>query len=263
MDFNEQSLKAALTGKKIGEPLYFYPATSSTNPQAFRMAEGGALEGTVVIADSQTQGRGRLQRKWLSPPGVNLYVSVILRPALDAASASALTIMAGVAAAEALSSFCLKPVQLKWPNDVLLNQRKVAGILMEMKTLGKKVQFVVLGIGININMKKEDFEPPLGQLATSLFIEAGEEFSRLAVAANLFDSIWKWYQAFLRQGIYAVRESWLRYAQVLGRSIEAACGGEIFRGRVTGMDEAGALIIVTADGTERRIIVGDTLLIKD
>lgn len=263
MDFDEQSLKAALTGKDFGMPLHFYQDTSSTNVQAFRLAEEGAPEGTVVIADSQTQGKGRLRRQWFSPPGANLYVSVVLRPALTAAAAAPLTIMAGVAVAAALSSFCLTPLQLKWPNDVLLNQRKVAGILMEMKTRGKGVQFVVLGVGVNINMKKAEILPLLAPIATSLCIEAGREFSRLAVAVNTLTSIGSWYQAFLRQGVLAVREAWLGYAQVLDRTIEATCGNEIIRGRVTGMDEGGALTIRTAHGGSRRIIVGDTFLIKD
>ena len=129
--------------------------------------------------------------------------------------------------------------------------------------LGKEVQFVVLGIGININMQKADLDPSLAQIATSLCIEAGREFSRLAVAVNLLASIEKWYQAFLRQGINAVRETWLGYAQVLDKGIKATCGNEIIRGRVTGMDETGALVVLTAHGTERRIIAGDTLLIKD
>lgn len=263
MDFNEQSLKAALAGKEIGGGLYYYPAISSTNLEAFRLAEEGAPEGTVVIADMQTQGRGRLKREWLSPPGVNLYLSVILRPSLAAVAAAPLTIMAGVAVAEALSCFCRSPLQLKWPNDVLLSRRKVAGILMEMKTLGNEAQFVVLGIGININMKQDDFKTPLEQTATSLYLDAGRPCSRLAVVSKLLDSIEKWYQAFLRQGIPAVREAWLEYARVLDKTIETACGNEILRGRVKGMDEAGALILVTASGAERRIIAGDTLLIKD
>ena len=263
MDFDEQSLKAALTGKDFGMPLHFYRDTSSTNVEALCLAQAGATEGTVVIADSQTQGKGRLRRQWFSPPGGNLYASVILRPPLTTAAAAPLTIMAGGAVAAALSSFCLTPLQLKWPNDVLLNRRKVAGILMEMKTLGKETQFVVLGVGVNINMKKAEIAPLLAPIVTSLCIEAGREFSRLAVTVNLLTSVGSWYQAFLRQGLLAVREAWLGYAQVLDRTIEATCGNEIVRGRVTGMDEGGALTIRTAHGGLRRIIVGDTLLIKD
>src|SRR3989304_10059228 len=139
MDFSEQNLRAALRGKSIGEPFYFFPVIESTNFQAFRLAHEGAPEGTVVIADCQTGGRGRMKREWFSPPSVNLYASLILRPGFPAAMSSRLTIMAGVAVAQALDSYFPRRIKLKWPNDVLAGNRKVSGILTEIKALGRKV----------------------------------------------------------------------------------------------------------------------------
>lgn len=263
MDFNEHSLKATLAGNKLGEPLYYLPVTESTNHDALRLAENGAAEGAMVIADAQTGGRGRLKRTWISPAGSNIYVSLVLRPDIEAVCAAPLTIMAGVAVAETLSSICQQRIQLKWPNDVLLNQRKVAGILTEMKTMGRKVQFVVLGIGINVNMSREAFEPPLDQIATSLFIEEGVTYSRCEITANLCRNIGEWYDTFLREGINPIRERWLSQTQLLDKTIETIWGDDRYRGRVTGMDETGALVMLTDEGEERRIIAGDTILMKD
>ncbi len=263
MDFNEQTLKAALAGKKIGAPLYFFPTTESTNTRAFHLAEAGAPEGTVVVADAQSRGKGRMKREWLSPAGVNIYASLILRPRMDAVFSSPLTIMAGVAVAEVLSTFSDPPVQLKWPNDVLLQGCKVAGILTEMKTLGKEVQFVVLGIGINVNMRRDDLAPQLAKVATSMSLAAGKDFSRLEIAVKLFGKIEGLYKLFLREGMSPIRELWLGYARALGKCVEVTCGNEIYRGRVKGMDESGALLIVADSGVERRVIAGDTMIIKE
>src|SRR3989304_5569453 len=161
MDLNEQNLKAALKGKAIGSPLYFFGEMESTNTFAFGLADQGAPEGTVVIANSQTKGRGRLQRRWESPPDVNLYASVILRPDIAPVLAPSLTLMAGVAVADLVSSYCPGGVQLKWPNDVQVHRKKLAGILSEIKIVEKKIKFVILGLGVNINLSKEAIPHPL------------------------------------------------------------------------------------------------------
>jgi BirA family biotin operon repressor/biotin-[acetyl-CoA-carboxylase] ligase len=262
MNFNEENLKAALSGKTIGEPLYFFPSVESTNYVAFNLAGEGAPEGTAIVADHQTHGRGRMQRVWLSPPAVNLYTSVILRPALAAYFSSPLTIMAGVAVAKLLAGYCPQQVLLKWPNDVLINHKKVSGILTEMKTTGKKVEFVIVGIGININIKKNDFSPPLEQIATSLRIEMGKSIDRIELIAKLFEIIGDFYQLFLKEGIKPIRELWLSYAQLSERFVEVTFGEEVYRGMVTGMDETGALIIRAEKGEQLRIIAGDVKVIE-
>jgi BirA family biotin operon repressor/biotin-[acetyl-CoA-carboxylase] ligase len=262
MDFNAENLKAALSGKTIGSPLYFFPSAESTNYRAFTLAGEGQPEGTAIVADSQTQGRGRMQRVWLSPPDLNLYTSLILRPTLSAALSSPLTIMAGVAVAELLAGYCPQQVQLKWPNDVLINNKKVSGILTEMKTTGNKVEFVIIGIGININMQKNDFSLPLEPIATSLRIEMGKSIDRVELTVKLYEKIGLFYQLLLDEGIKPIRELWLSYAQLLERFVEVAFGEEVYRGMVTGMDEAGALIIRDERGEQRRVIAGDTKVIK-
>ncbi len=262
MDFTEQSLRTTLEGKSVGAPLYFFPVTESTNFQAAKMADEGAPEGTVVIADCQTGGRGRMKREWFSPPGMNLYASLILRPGFPAALASPLTIMAGVAVAGALDHYCPGRVQLKWPNDALVGSKKISGILTEIKTFGRQVEFVVLGIGVNINMRKGDFGFPLEQTATSLREETGSHISRLEVAGRIFAEIGRYYQLLSQEGMAAIREKWLAYSGLAGKYVEITFGGEISGGTVTGIDETGALIIRPKSGGERRIIAGDVAVIE-
>jgi len=262
MDFNAENLNAALSGKAIGSPLYFFPSADSTNLLAFKLAGEGAPEGTAIIADHQTCGRGRMQRVWQSPPAVNLYTSLILRPALAAALSSPLTVMAGVAVAELLNGYCPQRVRLKWPNDVLINDKKVSGILTEMKTAGHKVEFVIVGIGININMQKNDFPPPLEEIATSLQIEMGKTIDRVGLTVKLFEIMGDLYQLFLKEGIKPIRELWLSSSQLMERCVGVTFGEEVYQGMVTGMDDAGALIIRDGNGEQRRVIAGDVKLIE-
>jgi BirA family biotin operon repressor/biotin-[acetyl-CoA-carboxylase] ligase len=262
MDFTEENLKAALSGKTMGEPLYFFPSVESTNLVAFNLAAAGATEGTVIVADHQTCGRGRLQRAWLSPPAVNLYISLILRPPLAPASAPFLTIMAGVAAANLLTEYCPHQVQLKWPNDVLINNKKVCGILTEMKTTGKKVDYVIIGIGINLNMQKKDFPSPLASIATSLQIETGTSVDRVEFTVKLLEILGVLYNLLNREGMQPLRELWLSYSQLVGKSVEVTFAEEVYRGMVVGMDNRGALLVKGEKGRQHRVIAGDIKVIE-
>ena len=186
MGWNLEVLEKSLAGKFIGRPLYYYPEIGSTNDEAFRLGIAGAPEGTAVIADSQTKGKGRLQRVWHSPPGSNIYTSILLRPNYSPDQAPQISIAAGVAVAEIINEYCPGQVQLKWPNDVLLNKKKVCGILAQMKTSADVIDFVVLGIGINVNIGYNQLPPDIRTIATSLAIESGREISRLESQPQLF-----------------------------------------------------------------------------
>lgn len=258
MDFNEQDLRSLLSGKYIGDPLHFFRDATSTNAIAMKLAEAGAPEGAVVIADSQTKGRGRLRdREWLSPPGLNLYTSVILRPEIDAVLTSPLALVAGVAVAELLSRYCPGRIAVKWPNDVLINGKKGCGILAEIKATGKKTQFVILGIGLNINMKKEDLTKDIRDSATSIREETGTEMSRFKTTVELYEQIGKFYMIFLRDGFGRIMDLWHDYSGISGQYVEATFGEETFRGKAAGIDETGALIVTDETGKTRRIIAGD------
>ncbi len=179
MPLNEASLKKHLAGKFVGHTLYYYEETGSTNDEAFLLGVKGAPEGTALIAERQNAGKGRMQRTWHSPPGANIYTSVLLRPHFSPNHAPQISLAAGVAVADTLEPFCPGAVSLKWPNDVQIRGKKVCGILTQMKTAGGAVDFVVVGIGVNVNWKREEFPEDIREMATSVSMEAGREISRL------------------------------------------------------------------------------------
>ena len=153
----------------VGRTIHYLDSVDSTNTLALKLAREGALEGEVVLADHQLKGRGRLpDRNWQSPPGRNIYFSVILRPPLKPSRSPALTLMAGVAVSRVLSEYCPGRVTLKWPNDVQIDGRKTAGILTEMRMRGDSIDCVIIGIGVNVLMDRDEFDEAIRDRATSL-----------------------------------------------------------------------------------------------
>lgn len=260
MEFDAELVRARLAGKGIGRPLHFLAAVDSTNRWAWELARAGAPEGTLVIADRQTAGRGRLERVWQSPPGCNLYASILLRPSIPAAEAPRITLMAGVAVAEALLPLCRAGVNLKWPNDVRIGERKVCGILAEMRTLGAAIALVA-GIGVNVNMVRADFDPAFRESATSLFEETGRVQSREELAVALCGRFEKWYETLLCEGFPPVRERWLSLCGMAGRRVRLLFRGEEREGRVAGIDEDGALLLSDDRGDIRRVTAGDVRIL--
>ena len=216
---NTESLRKQLAGKMIGHCLYYYDEIGSTNDEAFRLGEKGAPEGTVLIAESQSSGKGRMQRIWYSPPGVNIYTSVILRPPVGTLQSTQIPIAAGVAAAETINDFCPDKARIKWPNDVLIGGKKVCGILAQIKMSGQAVDFVVVGIGINVNLAREQFPQDIQEIATSLAIEAGREISRPELIIRLYENMAKWYTELTRNGFNTVRERWLNLSEMIGKTV--------------------------------------------
>lgn len=262
MDFHEKILRSRLSGKKIGGTIYFLPEVTSTNDYAFRLAAGGAPEGTVVIADRQTKGKGRMDRVWQSPPRANLYASVILKPPVEPAQAPQITLLAGVAVADALALYCPREVTLKWPNDVKIRGRKVCGILTEMKTMRGIIDFVVVGIGINVNVKRDELDDAFRNAASSLREEVGRELSRLDLTENLFAHLEDLYGKYIREGFGPIRDRWLSYADIMGKLMQVVFGDEIREGVAVGIDEDGALLLRDETGTVRRILAGDASVMK-
>lgn len=261
-DFNRDNLEGLTPEGLIGHRIHFFDTIDSTNNYAAVLATGGACEGEVVIADCQTAGRGRLrERVWQSPPGRNLYTSIILRPDIPPAFAPGLTLVAGVAVAELLGGYC--PVSLKWPNDVLAGGRKISGILTEMRGKGSKVDFVVVGIGINVNMEPGDFKEELRPLSTSLKEQTSNKVSRLELTAALYRLLENWYRIFIEGGFVSVRERWLECSDIVGKTIEVTDRGVVQRGRCQGIDDEGMLLLI--DGENRTVPVrsGDVTIKKD
>ncbi len=251
-------LERRLRGLTIGHKIHFLECTDSTNTVALSLAREGASEGEVVITDRQLKGRGRLAgRRWQSPPGRNLYMSVILRPPLPPSRAASLTLVAGVSVAEALDRYCPDRVELKWPNDVLIEGKKVCGILTEMMTRGKEIECVVVGIGVNILMKRDEFDPEFRDKATSLLEASDHPPDRRQVTEEIIRKLDHWYGIFLRDGFRPVRERWLHFASLLGRHVTVENLNSRERGVVAGIDEEGALLLRGDDGRVVSVLSGD------
>lgn len=258
----ETELRERLQPGLIGRRLVCLPETNSTNTVAFQLAEDGAEEGTVIIADAQSGGKGRMGRVWSSPPGINLYCSIILRPAVKPYQAPQLTFLSAVAVAKAIElSTPLKP-EIKWPNDVLLNGCKVAGLLNEMSAETDGINFVILGIGMNLNMTAAQFPPDLRTPATSLLIEQGRPVNRVQFTALMLHELDRLYADFRQCGFAPVREEWQKRCNANGREVVVTDGGrDELRGMFSGIDGEGALLVRLPDGRIERILSGDVRVI--
>jgi BirA family biotin operon repressor/biotin-[acetyl-CoA-carboxylase] ligase len=214
--------------------------TDSTNRVAMEMAENGARHGTVVVADAQTAGRGRMGRRWVSPAGKNLYVSLLLRPPVPTVDAPRLALVAGVALADAVEAVGV-PASLKWPNDLYCGGRKAAGILAEMASDPDGVRHVVIGVGLNVNMEEADIPSDLRDTATSLRIRAGRTFRRFDILARLLDAFGERYAEFIGGGFATLHEEWDRRDFLRGRRILLRRQGGEGWGTANGLDTVGAL----------------------
>ena len=257
-----ESLKEKLAGKFIGHELHYFAETGSTNDDAFRLGVAGAPEGTVIVAESQSAGKGRLQRVWHSPPGTNIYTSVILRPSFEAAHAPQISIATGLAVAETLNPYCGGRAELKWPNDVLIGGKKVCGILAQMKTAESGIDFVVVGIGINVNLRREQLPDEIREIATSLAIEAGCEISRSEVIIRLYENLSKWYKELLNCGFEPIRRAWLGMSPMVGKAVQVRFHQDVISGTVSGLHDDGALILQTDTEQTLYVSAGDASIIK-
>jgi BirA family transcriptional regulator, biotin operon repressor / biotin---[acetyl-CoA-carboxylase] ligase len=242
---------------RVGWRIHYFHDLASTQRVAAEMADEGAAQGTVVIAELQTAGRGRMGRAWHSPPGVNLYTTIILRPSMPLAEVPRLSLVAGVAAAEALETVASGIVALKWPNDVWLNGRKAGGIIAEAVTDAKqRLKCVLLGIGLNLNLAPGDLPDDLRDKATSVRIATGRVCDRIELAATLFNRMHSRYMEVEAGGFAAVRPSWERYSALTGRRVTVIDGDARTAGVVLGIDRDGALLLDTDDGRERILTGG-------
>jgi BirA family biotin operon repressor/biotin-[acetyl-CoA-carboxylase] ligase len=249
-----------LQTKKLGKKILYLHEIGSTNDLAKELANYGASEGTIVIAETQTAGRGRLNRKWFSPKG-GLYFSILFRPKLKAKEIIKLVFVAGLAVAEVLHENYGLNVETKWPNDVLVNGRKVCGILSEMKTKDERVNYAVIGVGINANINvKEEFPEELKTVATSIENELGRKVRLEELLKLLLEKLDILYEQFLEEGFLQVLKRWKEYASFLGKEVEVMDEVKRLHGLALDVDDEGALVIKLEDGTMKRILVGDVSL---
>ena len=262
-ELNDRELASILAANIIARDVRFISEVDSTNIYATDLALQGSSDGTVVLADCQLKGKGRLSRVWQSPPGKNLYTSIILRPAIAPLFAPQLTLTAGVAVAESLSLYCPGTVTLKWPNDIQIKNKKVCGILTEMRHTGSVLDFVIVGIGININIKNSELDESFRNKSTSLFDEVGTYVSRTEVAARLYETLDRWYATYLRDGFTPVRDAWLTYSGIVDKIIQVNNRNETVIGTVIGLDDYGALLIFDEQENKKKILAGDVIIIGD
>jgi BirA family biotin operon repressor/biotin-[acetyl-CoA-carboxylase] ligase len=233
--------------------------TGSTNDDAGRAARDGAPEGTLIWARRQTRGRGRRGRAWVSPEG-NLHLSIVLRPNLPPARAGEIAFVAALAAAEACASFARDAdVRCKWPNDVLVDGRKCAGLLIESSITGASLDWIVAGIGINLAAHPDDAEYP----ATHLAAHAGRAIAVEEGLAALGAAFAGRYDEWRRLGFRPIRESWLARAAGIGKPVRVRLESEEFTGTFTGLGGDGALVVTMPDGSTRRVTAGDVFLPGD
>lgn len=236
--------------KILHNKIYYYEQLDSTNLKALELAKQGEAEGTIVIAARQTAGRGRMRRKWESPEGKGLWFSMILRPTIAAEYCAQITLLTAVAAVKALQVLTDKKFSIKWPNDIMLDGKKVCGILAEMAlTADGSIEYAVVGIGININMSSEDFGAQLEATATSLYLATGIEYEHEQVLKAFLDEFDLLYSHWHCCGFALIRQDWLDYSCTLGHKVTVRDNDtEIYSGVAEDMDDYGSLLVRNAAG---------------
>lgn len=245
-----------LSTHDLGQVLHCHAELPSTNDLAKRLAEEGAAHGEVVLAERQTAGRGRRGRAWASPAGKNLYFSAVLRPEeLPPQRAPEVTLVAAVALCHAIRQAGVE-AGIKWPNDILAGGRKVCGILTEMAAETDRVQWIVLGVGVNLNAGPEDFPEELRRSATSLAVERRQPVPRALFAAAALGLLEEWLDRFELEGFAGVRDEWRVLSETLGRQVRVQLDGRELTGVAEDIDEEGALLVRT-EHTVERVLSGD------
>jgi BirA family biotin operon repressor/biotin-[acetyl-CoA-carboxylase] ligase len=248
--------------KVIGRDIRVFEQTTSTNDVIEKLARDGVKEGAVVFAESQTKGRGRLGRKWISPGRKGLWFSVLLRPDLRPQETTQLTVASATALRRAIQSETGLHPEIKWPNDIVIGGKKVAGILTELSAELDRVRHVILGIGVDVNLVAGEFPPELRKLATSLKIESGRAISRAGLATAILRELDFDYARICGGGFAEVADEWQEHCKTIGRQVTIQIGERRIRGRAESLDDDGALLLRTDHGRLERITGGDVTLEK-
>lgn len=246
----------------IGRDIRVFEQTDSTNDVVEKLALDGVREGVVVFAESQSKGRGRLGRKWLSPPRKGLWFSILLRPNLAPQAVTQLTIAAATALVRAIQRQTHLAPEIKWPNDILIRGKKVAGILTELRAELDHVKYVILGAGVDVNLTAADLPPELRKTATSLKIESGQAVSRAELAVAILQELDADYARICRNQFPSVANEWEEKCTTLGRRVSIRVGERVIQGMAESLDDDGALLLRTEHGHLERIVGGDVSIEK-
>jgi BirA family biotin operon repressor/biotin-[acetyl-CoA-carboxylase] ligase len=261
---NIDVIRQQLATHTIGRRIILHEVVESTNASLRELADAGALEGTVVVAESQTAGRGRGHKTWFSPSGVNLYASILFRPPIGTAAAPAFTFIGSLALADAIRELDVT-VGVKWPNDVLVQGRKAAGVRAEMATRGDAVDYIVLGVGVNLNVTHEALRVGLGdaaQFATSLRETLGRVVDRNAFTARFLTHLEGRLDTYQAKGAPVILREWRDLDVVTGRRVEVREGPTVLSGRALGVDAEGHLQVKDTRKRVHTIVTGEVRLIE-
>lgn len=254
--FGREALEAVINTEWAGKHMCYFKKLDSTNIRAKLEAESGAVEGTLVVTDMQTAGRGRRGRSWNSPAGVNVYFTLILKPDFEPDKAAMITLVMALAVAKGISRTCGLEAEIKWPNDVVVNGRKVCGILTEMSVEHGRIQYVVAGVGINVGM--QEFPPEIASTAASLEAECGRPVSRAVLVADIMRFFERYYEAFRRDGnLSGIRKEYIGLLVNRDREVRVLDPKEEFRGIARGINESGELLVEREDGSITAVYAGE------
>jgi BirA family biotin operon repressor/biotin-[acetyl-CoA-carboxylase] ligase len=260
--FGDDLMARLPEGIVIGRQIQVFKETASTNEIAERLGRDGVEEGAVVLSEFQSKGRGRLGRTWYSPGGKGILMSVLLRPALRPPEVTRLTVIGATAVVRAIERCTTVRPSIKWPNDVMMGSRKLAGILTEMNAEPDRVRYVVVGIGLNVNQAKEDFPSELDGVSGSLSLESGVTVDRAALAAAMIEELDRDYHRVINGGFPDVAAEWQSKCGTLGCEVLVQFGDSVVEGMAEAIDEDGALLVRTGTGVIQRITGGDVSLAK-
>lgn len=250
-------IKIGLKTRKMGYHVHFEETVSSTQKIAQTLVNEGAEEGTIVVAEQQTNGRGRMARQWYSPSGTGIWMSLIIRPNIAVQAAPQLTLLTAVAIVQAIEEITpLKP-DIKWPNDILINGKKLVGILTELQAEADKVHSIIIGTGINVNQSITDFPEELHRVATSIHLETDKQWDRARLIQEILLKFENLYSLYLAQGFRPIKLLWEGYAISLQKPITARTINGTVEGKAIGINDAGVLLIQTSDGSVKQIYSAD------
>jgi BirA family biotin operon repressor/biotin-[acetyl-CoA-carboxylase] ligase len=260
--FSVHSLLAHVKTEILGRSIRLFDEVDSTQNVAHKLVREGAQEGTIVIAEAQTAGRGRMGRKWHSPKGKGIWMSLVLKPEIPLPLLSQLTLLIAVALCRSVRRVTGLEAGIKWPNDLLVDGRKISGILLESSAEDERLHYVIAGIGISANLEEKDFPPELRNAATSLLIETGREIEREVLIGDFLGQLEEFYRLYTQQGFTPIRLLWEALSVSLHRPIRVNTERGVVEGSAVALDETGALIVELEDGKRMTLYSGEVHLTK-
>ena len=255
---SESEIQRELECERFGSRVVSFTETESTNQTALELGRQSAPEGTIVVADRQSRGRGRLGRTWLAPGGTGILVSVLLRPiTLSPRHTAWLTLMAAVSVTKLIMRHADIEARIKWPNDVLVGDQKICGILTEMVAEQDRIEYAVVGIGLNVNQSRSQFAAQIRPSAASLKTVTGKQFNRARLLRGLLEILEHDYYRLISDGVEDTRQQWMRHSATVGRDVVCRWNDTVVEGKAVGLADDGALMVRQSDGSEIAVVRGD------